>query len=271
MPLDHPPSYQPAHLAKLYRQQRGLESVRAIDVEALAKADGLVIAEAPANVRGFVAALVPGPGISGILLQAGLDRGRRRFSVAHEMAHYFLPRHSRGGFPCSELDVHGHRDGTAYELEREANRFAVELLMPRRQFAEDAKDCDLAFRVASRLAQPSAYDVSITAAAWRLLEVTREPGLLVCAVEGIIRWSVPSKGWPCGHARNGTRLDGRTVAGCVHNGESPNPQCERVDPTSWLGAVNLSSHVKLLESTHAIPTANSVLSLLWLPDRDDVR
>lgn len=48
--------------------------------------------------------------------------GRRRFTLAHELGHYRLHRHRQRLFMCSRLD--------RSRMEWEANRFAVELLLP---------------------------------------------------------------------------------------------------------------------------------------------
>ena len=53
---------------------------------------------------------------------------RRRFTIAHEIGHHLL--HSDGAtVMCRPIDV-GQADDTNRAREREANRFAAELLMP---------------------------------------------------------------------------------------------------------------------------------------------
>jgi hypothetical protein len=58
-------------------------------------------------------------------------RERRRFSVAHEVGHFVLHalRAEEAVF-CRPADVHADVDAAARRREREANRFAAELLMP---------------------------------------------------------------------------------------------------------------------------------------------
>lgn len=67
------------------------------------------------------------------------EMGRVRFSIAHELGHYFLPHHrerllsgvshnSEGGFICDR------------EMEREADRFAAFLLMPEKPFARKFRE-----------------------------------------------------------------------------------------------------------------------------------
>jgi hypothetical protein len=58
---------------------------------------------------------------------------RRRFTAAHELGHYLLHREFMGGkvsFGDSPTTVVEVEDDTAVAMERQANRFATELLMP---------------------------------------------------------------------------------------------------------------------------------------------
>lgn len=88
--------------------------------------------------------------IDGFLFWAGADGlafvnadenspiARRRFTAAHELGHAVLHRDRMGRF---RVDVKINEDADAdEELEREANRFAVELLMPAEVIAARAAE-----------------------------------------------------------------------------------------------------------------------------------
>jgi len=87
---------------------------------------------------------------------------RQRFTMAHELGHYFL--HSDQG----RRPLLAFRLGTSM-AEQEANYFAAELLMPESMFREDfnslSNDLDQDGKI-SRMAQM--YHVSFTAASVRL-------------------------------------------------------------------------------------------------------
>lgn len=56
---------------------------------------------------------------------------RRRFSAAHELGHFILHRETMGQFRADTDETLQEADGNvADQMEREANLFAVELLMP---------------------------------------------------------------------------------------------------------------------------------------------
>jgi hypothetical protein len=126
----------------------------------VAQAAGLGLAQAPQTVvklfGGRVSYLnddewtdeagsiyVHGPQDFDILLPRFTSSSRDRFTVAHELGHYFL--HSRQG----KSPIIAHRRGSG-RLEWEANWFAAELLMPRLEFrkaiSEGLDEWDLAER-----------------------------------------------------------------------------------------------------------------------------
>lgn len=90
------------------------------------------------ETEGFEAALVTDAVKSrgGILVAAGRERQRRRFSIGHELGHFLIPTHKvPAGSPllCSAeqlrlMDVRAQDQRS--RMEAEANRFAALLLMP---------------------------------------------------------------------------------------------------------------------------------------------
>ncbi len=112
----------------------------------------------------------------GIFLAPGEDTGRKRSSIAHELGHFHIPSHARTGADgigyCADRDMRTRsRDGRHQEWE--ANDFAAELLMPRKLFAADAERFDVSIAGVQRLAAEDMYNVSVTAAAWRLMPTRR--------------------------------------------------------------------------------------------------
>jgi hypothetical protein len=71
--------------------------------------------------------------------------GRRRFTAAHELGHAVLHR-ARMGRYLADADIAEADDPTA-EIEREANRFAVELLMPEAVIRARAEELKREFKV----------------------------------------------------------------------------------------------------------------------------
>lgn len=253
--------------ARLFRKARDLTNVRQVDLRVLAADDGIEILLFEDRDPGCAACLFPAPDGKGgaIFLQPGQSTGRMRFSIAHELGHYHIPTHGRPNRSCDEHDLQA-TGGFRPESEWEANSFAAELLMPEFLFGRDLRTRDISFDTAVSLASSDEYNVSITAAALRIVETSRECCALIAMEEERVLWQARSDFY----FRMGTRgqpIRSETLAAGVFSGESPNPDPREVDPLAWFDDPK-HSLVTLLESTHHIPTLNQVLSLLWVPDQD---
>jgi len=154
--------------------------------EALLRDDG--ITSLPVNPFAIAASrdiLVEGKpenteGVSGMLLRHGNDfcilyathipsPGFQRFSVAHELGHYFLPGHVdqvlKDGFHVSRA---GFVTADPYELE--ADHFAAGLLMPSAPFRKAMDAVDPGLDALSAIADRC--EASLTATAIRYAELT---------------------------------------------------------------------------------------------------
>ncbi|MBB4642952.1 ImmA/IrrE family metallo-endopeptidase [Rhizorhapis suberifaciens] len=146
---------------------------------------------AEASVDHFEGALAPLPksGKWAILYNPNIaSAGRINFTLAHELGHYFAHRHlNPGGFECGEKQVLGvDRDAERRRIEQEADAFASYLLMPmddyRAQVGRDEMTLGLLRQCADR------YDVSMTAAAIKWLDLTPKCAALVVATNGFVLW-----------------------------------------------------------------------------------
>ena len=109
------------------------------------------------------------------------NAGRHNFTFAHELGHYFLEhppgytKDGQQGFRCTSEDM----EKAQRPREIEANRFAVELLMPREQFQLDIVGAPLDFALINGLA--NRYMVSKRACSNRILQLTRWPCIVICS------------------------------------------------------------------------------------------
>lgn len=91
-----------------------------------------------------------GEGLSGVLLELdsgpviGFNKdhpkGRRNFSIAHELGHYLLRHYEHFHLDLAGLATHGEPPGYDWRDERAANDFAAELLMPAELVAREAPE-----------------------------------------------------------------------------------------------------------------------------------
>ncbi|WGJ15971.1 ImmA/IrrE family metallo-endopeptidase [Methylocapsa sp. D3K7] len=125
-----------------------------------------------------------------ILVNHAARRGRRRFTIGHELGHFLMTTHKppAGGFQCSRTDMRRWTDkekGGAIRMEVEANEFAALILMPPPLWrAELAK-----FRepdLAQIVTLAGLFDVSKEAAARAYAQYSEEPVAVVVAKDGKI-------------------------------------------------------------------------------------
>ena len=142
-----------------------------------------------AQLPGFEGALIPIVGAKpgwGIAYNNDIrSAGRIRFTQAHEFGHYLVHR-SRypGGISCSEDDVVRGLGG----IEREADQFAADLLMPFDDFRKQIGARELV--TIDRLSECAIrYGVSLISATLRWLAYTERRGVLVVSRDGYMLWS----------------------------------------------------------------------------------
>ncbi|MEA3536991.1 ImmA/IrrE family metallo-endopeptidase [Rhizobium sp. CC-YZS058] len=155
-----------------------------------------VVAE---DLPGCDGALVPGDALPrrwAIMYDRRQNAGRRAYTIAHELGHFLLHRRLvdedpdfDGGFHCSKEAV---EHGAGADIEKEANEFAANLLMPlddyRRQIPSDRPATfERLGGVAIR------YGVSLTAATLRWLEYTTTRAMVIASVDGFALWAKSSE------------------------------------------------------------------------------
>lgn len=142
-------------------------------------------------------------GVSGMLLRHGnsfgiiyathiKSEGFQRFSVAHELGHYFLDGHS--DHVLGEDGIHQSHAGYASgdRFEREADCFASNLLMPSHLFRPLLRTCPDSIEGIIGLA--SMCKTSLTATAIRFAELSDVPVAVVVSSGGRVIYCCASEG-----------------------------------------------------------------------------
>lgn len=144
------------------------------------------------------------------------DSNKGRFTLAHELGHYFIDHH-RHALQNGKMQPHIHRyepfgKNEEWELEREADDFAANLLMPLSQFKLDVKGKIFSGQLIQWLS--ARYHVSFSACAIRYMHLNLMPILLVYAEKGRIKWQMRSQDFPFYRMKYGTyRVPEDTVMG----------------------------------------------------------
>ena len=189
------------------------------------------------------------------------EESRRRFTLAHEIAHYILPTQQELSQPCSKGAVESW-DDTIPNSEREANQFAAEILMPRvvvQQFLREGPTFAHVEAIAS------ACGTSLTASAYRLASLTSFRMAMVWSQSGRGRWEKSSAEfyrW----IRMG-ELSPETFAYDAFRGETVPNKLESVPARAWLFETGLKADARILEHSIFLPSFNAVLTILVIPEQ----
>lgn len=189
-------------LTRILNQVLGVDHFP-IDVKAIARdisktlyPDDPISAIMAESLPGFEGALVRAPDGQigwGIVYNKDVrSTGRINFTLAHEFGHYLIHRiDGPPEFHCTERDTYRWDSGYA-QMEREANEFAANLLMPLDDFRRELPDnatptVDQISSCAKR------YGVSFMAACLRWIAYTAIPAVFVVSRDGFILWARSSK------------------------------------------------------------------------------
>jgi len=145
-----------------------MKSIEELDVDRVAEHLGIEVRVA--RLDGCAANIV-GVGRRAIVtVDQASSYGRQRYSIGHEIGHWIYDQ-GRGIYLCTNADLNNPWSGCnkANPIERRANRFAAELLMPRAWFREAARGQQVSFDTVEELRK--SFQTSRTSTAIRLVEL----------------------------------------------------------------------------------------------------
>jgi hypothetical protein len=235
----------------------GIRQPSDIDLDAIAWTLGARVRYRP--LVGCEARIVGKSDEAVISVNSRSSSARRRFSLAHELGHW---QHHRGQFLfCRSTDIGSDRGKS--QVERVANRFAAELLMPSYLFDPLLAHLEKpSFASFEQLAE--SFGVSRTAAAIRAVGRGHSPAILVCHGAAGLRWSVPSATVP-DRWRPMKELSPDSTAFAVQFGKlREQRQARKVKASAWFG-IRDADRFDIREET-VRSTAGETLTLLLLDD-----
>lgn len=168
----------------------GVEDPSHIDLEAVAFDRGALVIYRPLN--GSEARLVVHGDKAIISVNEGSLLGRRRFSLAHEIAHWMQDR-KRGSFLCAKEDI-GPQNAEAKSLEADANRYASQLILPDYLVVPRIERKPVTLDTAAGLSKD--FKSSLTAAAIKLAKRSTAPAVIVCHSQSKREWFSTSMAFP---------------------------------------------------------------------------
>jgi hypothetical protein len=196
----------------------GITEPSDISIEAIAQYCGATIVYEPLDGS---AARILGAGDRAIItVDARAARPRQRFSAGHELGHWMRDR-GKVAFSCVDSDL--LREWDDDNPERRANRYAADLLLPRKMVEKVARELPLTFASARELSDT--FTTSLVATAIRLVELGTLPGMFVCTERAGRKWFVrspliPETLWPV-RAPGARSVAARLLAGAATSSRAP--------------------------------------------------
>ena len=229
----------------------------------IAKELGIFVHEREAE-SGYDGYLMCANGVWGIMINSSIkSRARRRFTVAHELGHYCISHHRGDNYRCFRKDI-SDASPSARQDEREANEFAVELLMPDRFFRADIQQRDISLETINYLA--ARYGTSMTSAAIRYARFSPHACAVVVSERGKIKYFSYSEGFgkeKCLYLSKNTPLrDGSCAKELFDAGLSAPEKQREVAASSWSAKASDPDMI-VREHSRCIPAFKQVLSLIW--------
>ena len=227
------------------------------------------------------------PGISGCLMKVGdafgilyssrfSSEGFKRFTVAHELGHYFMPGHVEALFGAGQ-QFHQSESGFTSDdkYEREADSFAAGLLMPKLLFKDACGKSGQGLTAIEGLAELCV--TSLTATAIRYAKLCDDPVAVVCSAGNRVQFAFMSKPLQDHRGltwiRKGSGLPIGTATANFNKDEENVRKARRVVSTSTLDTwFDGGSSVELNEEVVGLGEYGKTLTVLWadsLPDPDE--
>jgi Zn-dependent peptidase ImmA (M78 family) len=120
------------------------------------------------------------------------NMGRRRFSLAHEIAHWICDK-GRTAFACAVNDI-GPQNADTRSVETSANAYASQLVLPSYLVRSELTGRSPSLTEAQRLGDT--FTASVTAAALKLINLTQEPACLMWHHRGMLKRFRRSNAFP---------------------------------------------------------------------------
>jgi hypothetical protein len=161
----------------------GIADPRDLDINAIAYYCGATIVYEPltgceANIVGYGDKAI-------ITVNLDSHPGRKRFSAGHELGHWMKDR-GESAFGCTEKQLDS--EWSVNNPETRANRFASDLLLPKRLFTPLVERRPIALETLHDLA--NTFQMSLTATAIKLVELGSYPAMLLCYDNGTRKWFI---------------------------------------------------------------------------------
>ena len=207
------------------------------------------------EVQGFDGGFVRAKGtpFGAIIVRNSIrEPGRKNFTVAHEIGHFVLPGHDAGGAVCGPSDIGNWADASR-ALEREADEFAAELLLPSDYARPKFKGESPSLGIIQAVANES--NASLSATARRYCDLVSERCAVVWSKNGTVSWYKPSQEFGF-YLKRGWEIPKGTQAWECFSGTRTHERPEPVAADLWLDERVILENSVIWEHSIGLPFAS---------------
>lgn len=257
---------EPEHKAELVITKYCITSPKQLDLEKIANAEYIIVEETAAAAYAGNIVFSDGFGLIRINNSNSLS-GQKRFTLAHELGHYFIERNSTlRKFNCTSKDLMSFSFGNLFE--KKANQFAAELLMHKPWFTEFTRKLDISMQVIKDIADY--FGVTLSAAALRYSLIGKYPIAVIMSSKenpkdkyGKVIWSSINEYFPLKWIPNGLEVSKDSPASDFFKGNVMQEGEDLVPASAWFSQDYNCDNSYFREENLAMPNYNSVLTILW--------
>lgn len=189
---------------------------------------------------------------------------RKRFIIAHELGHWYL--HEDIEFFKCKPEFFRQWNKKTVVIEKEANIFASEFLMPTIPFKALCKGHALTKEFIIQLAER--FNVSITASALRFADIGSEDVMVVYSSDRIVQWAYPSDDFPWRFYDSKFNVPEASLTDYFYDGDISD-DVDEIDAIEWFGMEKSDlSDMYLNEIIVPMPEYNSCLTFLWQSEKN---
>ncbi|MCH8978101.1 MAG: ImmA/IrrE family metallo-endopeptidase [Armatimonadetes bacterium] len=239
----------------------GIDRPDEIDLDAIAFDNGIEVERK--SLPGCEGRLMRWPGGGRITVDEshGIE-GRTRFSIAHELGHWFLHGDLDQAFWHSDTNETAWYKGS--DVEQEANEFAAELLLPEVLLKPIAMQRAFEFPAVDHVA--GIFRVSLTVAGLGLSRLSKDECAVVLSDGETVWWCARNRklGEWYFHIARGTKLSDDSKAW-----HAPCEGDEKMTPvltTAWFPQCPHSHRLEVWEASRELESIGHVLTLLAVND-----
>ena len=250
----------PVKNAERIIKEYGFSLPKKLDLELIANAEKIIVEET--LLENLLGKIIYNSDCGLIKINSNIkETGQKRFTLAHELGHYF------NEFELRTNPFYRHADryltfNSSSRFEDDANEFAAELLMHRPWFNNFCKNKKINMELIKEIALY--FNVSLSAAAFRYTNIGKYPTAIIYSTNGVVKWKALHDYFPFKFIRHNSLVPKASAAYDFFNGREMQTCDDLIEAKYWFPEDrNIKTGIYLYEQNTAMPYYNSVLTLLW--------